>query len=139
LVVCTNKQTNILTYVAATNVKKLFAMEEGESDFIIDIAETFKSDILIPTNLGPQHIFTTRSFESIIQVIQKIHNDLRPFVWLHFDPLNKNILTTTCLYMSYKIYIYFDLESDMYIVDLINVNMIDSVFSRVWIELKTKM
>jgi len=117
-------------------------MEEGKScitDFVINIPGSYKSGLLILENLGPFNFSTTRSFESIIRVIQKIHENFKPFLWLHFDPQNKNILTVTCLHMSYKIYIYADLESDMYIIDLVNVNMLEDVFSRVFAELGTKI
>lgn len=92
--------------------------------------------MVVPAKLGPYNISTTKSFEYIIQVIQKIHENFKPFLWLHFDPLNQNILTTTCLHMSYKIYIYVDLESNMYVIEMVNVNMLEDVFTRVWNELK---
>jgi len=100
---------------------------------------SFKTGISIPEKLGLFNISTTRSFESIISVIQKIHEKFKPFLWLHFDPQNQNILTATCLHMSYKIYIYIDIESDMYVIDIVNVNMLEDVVFRVFTELNTKI
>jgi hypothetical protein len=118
-------------------------MEEGIEypipDFIINIPRSYKSGILILEKLGPLNISTTRSFESIISVIQKIHDNFKPFLWLHFDPQNENILTATCLHMSYKIYIYIDIESNIYIIDLVNVNMLEDVILKVFSELVIKI
>ncbi len=116
-------------------------MEEGNNDYVIDIVSPkhYKSGMSVPVDLGLYNISTTRSFESIIQLIQKIHVNFKPFLWLHFDPQNANILTATCLHMSYKIYIYVDLESDMYVIELVNVNMLDDVFLRVWMDLQIKI
>ena len=44
-------------------------MEEG--DYIINIPDYYKSGMVVPAKLGPYNISTTKSFEYIIQVIQK--------------------------------------------------------------------
>lgn len=114
-------------------------MEEGNESFVINIPGCSKYGMAVPTNLGNYHLSTTRSFESIIGQIQKIHTHFKPFIWLHYDPLDQNILTVRCLHMSYRIYIYVDLESDMYIIDLVNINMLDDIFFRVWNEMKIRL
>jgi hypothetical protein len=114
-------------------------MDYSKLDYVINISESYKSGIAFPENLGAFNYSTTRSFESIIKVIKKIHENFKPLLWLHFDPQNKNILTATCLHMSYKIYIYNDIESNMYIIDFVNVNMLEDIFSRVFTDLGKKI
>ena len=95
--------------------------------------------LLLPNNIGKLNLSTTRSFESIISVLQKIHNEFSPFLWLHSDPLDQNVYTVTCVFMSYKIYIYTDIESNMYIIELINVNMAADIIENIFKQLQNKM
>jgi hypothetical protein len=114
-------------------------LSDKTGDFIINIPDQHRNCLTVPQNLGPLNIRTNASFEFINEQIQKIHKEFKPFLWLHQDPHNDFVFTITCLHMSYKISIYVDLESDSYVVEVLNVNMLGDVVSRIFEELKKKL
>lgn len=132
---------------------QFFALEEGKMhcklqpytpsvEFlhtVINIPESKVGCLLPPNNIGRLHLYTSKSFNVIVSIFKKIHKDFSPFLWLHIDPLDQNIFTITCLHMSYKIYIYADIESDMFIVEIINVNMIENIVNNVYTQLQLKL
>jgi hypothetical protein len=106
--------------------------EESNSpnDFIINIPGFVKTGMILPPNkLGTYSCVSLKSFESIIMQIQKIHSLYCPLIWLHSDSYDPNTFTVTTLGIatSYKIYVYADIESDTYIVELININMPENI------------
>lgn len=111
-------------------------MEEGyynPDHFVINIPTQYKTGLVLPLNrLGTYSFISHKSFESIENQIQKIHLIYRPFIWILSDPYNQGIFTVTTLGMSYKIYIYSDIESDTYIVELVNINMPNHVISSIF-------
>lgn len=103
--------------------------------YVIDIPDQYEYKVgltLPPNQLGTYSRVSYKSFDSIVNQIQKIHSTYRPFLWVCSDICEPGIFTVTTLGLSYKIYIYTDLESDTYIVELVNVNMPGSVISNIF-------
>ena len=112
---------------------------DASQDYIIDIPNQYKIGRILPPNkLGSFHFFSSRSFEFIVYQIQKVHNAFKPFLWVYSD-INTNKFTIISFYTSYNIYIYADIESNMYIIEFINVNMSEEIFSKIYKELVIKI
>jgi hypothetical protein len=119
-----------------------FDTHSDKQDFIINIPiSTKKCKIgkMLPNKLGEYSFMTTKSFEFIIKKIEKIHNQLKPLLWLCPNSSEIGSFTVSSFHMSYKIYIYVDVESDAYIVEIININMYDNILTDVFKQLVSEL
>jgi hypothetical protein len=104
--------------------------EDLYRDYIINIREVCKLGRVLPPNqLGVYSHISSRSFDFIISLIYKIHLFYKPFLCIYLDSFDPNTFTVSTLGLSYKIYIYADIESDTYIVEFVNINMLEHVIS----------
>lgn len=112
-------------------------MEEGFASnlesYSITIPGVYKSGcVLPPDKFGTRSCVSYKSFEYIAKQIQKIHLNYSPFLWIKPDLDDPGTFVVKSFYTSYKIHIYADLESDTYIVGIINTNMPEHVVSSIF-------
>jgi hypothetical protein len=114
-----------------------FDLHSYEHDFIINIPISIKKGKMLPNELGKYNFMTIKSFDYIVENIEKIHKKLKPFLWIYQNPSDIGSFTVSSFHMSYKIHIYADVESDAYIVEIINVNMYYNILADVFKQLVT--
>jgi hypothetical protein len=116
---------------------QLFEDYESHSIYInIDNYDYIDNIKLIPDTLSKYHFITTKNYDFIKLCILQIHSEYSLF--LNCKQKNNDIYCFEVNIFNYKynINIYKDIESKTFIIEFININMLEDIFKLIFKKIK---
>jgi len=93
----------------------------------------------IPLNISVYNFTSNKNYESIKNIILKIHSNYSMFLNCKQKENNIFCFEITCFNFKYIINIYKDIESNFFVIEFININMIENIFKLLFTKTKTNL